>query len=242
MDTHLLLKKMGDQMLETLYTTEFMFGAKHVAGEDKENIQIKNEFRVFRDYLGLINLVQPEGFGHISDQTSMNSPDGSEKTFDEVYSLKMLNRKRLDSIDSDKSENSLGSRGDGDISLIFESINSQEFRPMKAATIGDAFSRSDFLTSKVVGKLPKNVKSTQSLLAHEKQRGNQRQVCVFCRNNGESKEFYSGHTLKDAEGNTSCPILRAYTCPLCKACGDTSHTIKYCPKYTPKSKDKILPI
>ena len=55
------------------------------------------------------------------------------------------------------------------------------------------------------------------------------QVCVFCRNNGESESVYSSHVLKDAEGRTSCPILRAYTCPICKANGDSSHTIKYCP-------------
>ena len=64
-------------------------------------------------------------------------------------------------------------------------------------------------------------------------------VCVFCRNNGESREFYSSHTLKDSEGATTCPILRKYTCPLCKANGDQSHTIKYCPKYTPKAATPI---
>ncbi|XP_057305903.1 uncharacterized protein LOC130644355 [Hydractinia symbiolongicarpus] len=55
------------------------------------------------------------------------------------------------------------------------------------------------------------------------------QVCVFCRNNGESESVYTSHVLKDTEGRTACPILRAYTCPICKANGDSSHTIKYCP-------------
>ena len=54
-------------------------------------------------------------------------------------------------------------------------------------------------------------------------------VCVFCRNNGESENVYTSHVLKDTDGRTSCPILRAYTCPICKANGDNSHTIKYCP-------------
>nr|BAB01492.1 CNNOS2 [Hydra vulgaris] len=54
-------------------------------------------------------------------------------------------------------------------------------------------------------------------------------VCVFCRNNGESENVYASHVLKDTDGRTSCPILRAYTCPICKANGDNSHTIKYCP-------------
>lgn len=225
-------------MLETLYTREFMLGAKHVSDEDKENIQIENEFRVFRDYLGLINLIQPEGFN--ATRSSLRSPNSNDHFLDEEYNIKTSHRKRLDSIDSDKSEASVGSRSEGEIGLIFDSISSQEFRAFKPSIIGDALARAEILSNKVNGKLPK--KATQNLLPSEKQRGSQRQVCVFCRNNGESKEFYSGHTLKDAEGNTSCPILRAYTCPLCKACGDKSHTIKYCPKYTPKPKDKILPI
>lgn len=54
-------------------------------------------------------------------------------------------------------------------------------------------------------------------------------VCVFCRNNGAPEEVYGTHILKTAEGRVLCPILRAYTCPLCSANGDNAHTIKYCP-------------
>lgn len=62
------------------------------------------------------------------------------------------------------------------------------------------------------------------------------QVCVFCRNNGESESFYTSHCLKDSEGKVTCPVLRAYTCPLCGANGDLSHTIKYCPENNQASK------
>lgn len=54
-------------------------------------------------------------------------------------------------------------------------------------------------------------------------------VCVFCRNNGAPEEVYGTHILKTADGRVLCPILRAYTCPLCSASGDSAHTIKYCP-------------
>ena len=54
-------------------------------------------------------------------------------------------------------------------------------------------------------------------------------VCVFCKNNGEQNGVFSSHVLKDDEGRVSCPILRKYTCPLCGTSGDTAHTIKYCP-------------
>ncbi|XP_022094327.1 nanos homolog 1-like [Acanthaster planci] len=53
--------------------------------------------------------------------------------------------------------------------------------------------------------------------------------CVFCRNNGEAECVYASHLLKDSQGKTTCPILRAYACPICGAKGDNSHTIKYCP-------------
>ena len=54
--------------------------------------------------------------------------------------------------------------------------------------------------------------------------------CVFCKNNGEDETYYLGHTLKDDDGRVCCPVLFAYTCPLCGACGPVAHTIKYCPK------------
>lgn len=57
------------------------------------------------------------------------------------------------------------------------------------------------------------------------------QLCVFCRNNGESEKFYTSHNLKDAYGKAICPVLRAYTCPLCGTSGDDAHTVKYCPQY-----------
>lgn len=56
------------------------------------------------------------------------------------------------------------------------------------------------------------------------------QECVFCRNNGEVKDFYKKHILKDRDGKIVCPVLRAYTCPICGASGDVAHTIKYCPQ------------
>ncbi|XP_051942976.1 nanos homolog 1-like [Hippocampus zosterae] len=54
-------------------------------------------------------------------------------------------------------------------------------------------------------------------------------ACAFCRNNGAPWEVYGTHVLKAADGRVLCPILRAYTCPLCGANGDNAHTIKYCP-------------
>ncbi|XP_076626165.1 RNA-binding protein nanos [Colletes latitarsis] len=54
--------------------------------------------------------------------------------------------------------------------------------------------------------------------------------CVFCKNNGEEENYYRQHLLKDTDGRIICPVLRAYTCPICGACGDVAHTVKYCPK------------
>ncbi|XP_063988532.1 nanos homolog 3 [Diachasmimorpha longicaudata] len=53
--------------------------------------------------------------------------------------------------------------------------------------------------------------------------------CVFCKNNGEQESYYKSHLLKDVNGKTTCPVLKAYTCPICGAKGEDSHTVKYCP-------------
>ncbi|CAF1326795.1 unnamed protein product [Adineta steineri] len=62
----------------------------------------------------------------------------------------------------------------------------------------------------------------------KRQCGMKKEVCVFCRNNGENELIYSSHSLKDSMGNVTCPILRAYQCPICGATGAQAHTIKYC--------------
>ncbi|KAK9295734.1 hypothetical protein QLX08_010033 [Tetragonisca angustula] len=65
--------------------------------------------------------------------------------------------------------------------------------------------------------------------------------CVFCRNNGEEEAYYRKHLLKDADGRVCCPVLRAYTCPICGACGDVAHTVKYCPK-SPKNPGTLTTV
>uniref|UniRef100_G1KPX7 Nanos-type domain-containing protein n=1 Tax=Anolis carolinensis TaxID=28377 RepID=G1KPX7_ANOCA len=56
-----------------------------------------------------------------------------------------------------------------------------------------------------------------------------KEICNFCKHNGESKQVYSSHRLKGMDGTVECPILRKYTCPLSGATGEKAHTLKYCP-------------
>uniref|UniRef100_H9GTL0 Nanos-type domain-containing protein n=1 Tax=Anolis carolinensis TaxID=28377 RepID=H9GTL0_ANOCA len=56
-----------------------------------------------------------------------------------------------------------------------------------------------------------------------------KEICNFCKHNGESKQVYSSHRLKGMDGTVECPILRKYTCPVCGAMGEKAHTLKYCP-------------
>ena len=54
-------------------------------------------------------------------------------------------------------------------------------------------------------------------------------MCQFCLSNGESEEQCRSHQLRTNSGLVSCPILRAFVCPHCKASGDFAHTQSYCP-------------
>jgi trimeric autotransporter adhesin len=82
--------------------------------------------------------------------------------------------------------------------------------------------RSERLPSHVVEEIIKQAKIRRRM-------GGKKEVCVFCRNNGEKEQIYTSHTLKDASNHVACPILRLYQCPICHASGDQAHTIKYCP-------------
>ena len=62
----------------------------------------------------------------------------------------------------------------------------------------------------------------------------------FVATTGESESFYTSHYLKDSEGKVTCPVLRAYTCPLCGANGDKAHTIKYCPENKESGKNSSI--
>jgi protein nanos 1 len=78
------------------------------------------------------------------------------------------------------------------------------------------------------GRVPPSVQLARKL--------NAKRLCVFCKNNGEMESVYASHILKDDDGRVLCPILRAYTCPICGDSGDTAHTIKYCPQNTAENQ------
>jgi len=53
--------------------------------------------------------------------------------------------------------------------------------------------------------------------------------CVLCKRNGETREYYTTHVLKDNRGKVICPVLRKYVCPRCRATEDNAHTLRHCP-------------
>jgi len=59
---------------------------------------------------------------------------------------------------------------------------------------------------------------------------NQMDVCKFCQFNGEAEAQYKSHQLKNSSGLVTCPVLRSFVCPICKATGDFAHTQRYCPR------------
>ena len=177
------------------------------------------EFHQFRDYFGLVNLVM--GFRADSD----------------TFPFEFCNR-RLDS---------LGSAAD--LSPCVNSPDSIETNDPFPFTPLDVFKpnlmdREDIINGLHLEQRPlpsSTLLERGSLSLRVPIRPIKQQVCVFCRNNGESESFYTSHCLKDAEGKVTCPVLRAYTCPLCGANGDAAHTIKYCPENAQTAKTVGVP-
>jgi len=64
--------------------------------------------------------------------------------------------------------------------------------------------------------------------------------CKFCRNNGESRDQYTSHVLRNPNtGQLICPVLRSHVCEICGATGDKAHTRNYCPKLKQEKKNKL---
>jgi len=64
--------------------------------------------------------------------------------------------------------------------------------------------------------------------------------CKFCKNNGESKDQFSSHVLRNPNtGQLICPVLRSHICEMCGATGDKAHTRNYCPKVKEDKKNRL---
>lgn len=183
-------------------------------------VDLMEEYNIFHDYLGLFNLV--------------SNMRRDQQTITTHSSARHERRDSLGSAASSEFSYCTGSADSTDSSaeyFTYPSTPAEFFRPH----LGDS---DDLLQL----HLSNDQRPSSTLL----ERGNlsvrlptrpiKQQVCVFCRNNGESESFYTSHCLKDSEGKVTCPVLRAYTCPLCGANGDASHTIKYCPENSQASK------
>ena len=183
------------------------------------------EFNVFHDYFGLVKVVQS-----FARESCSSSPELRER------------RDSLGSAGSDFSSSS----GDGAevVDVYYPYGGGEVFKQAFMEPVDDLphFSRlgtaACFAGDSSSGPLPHSLLFGSTTLAKLPTAATRKpQVCVFCRNNGETESFYTSHYLKDADGKVTCPVLRAYTCPLCGANGDAAHTIKYCPENSQSVKN-----
>lgn len=70
--------------------------------------------------------------------------------------------------------------------------------------------------------------------------GGRAKLCTFCKSNGECEEIYTSHSLKDSSDKITCPILQKYSCPVCGASGEQTHTKKYCPMLQKRNRLDML--
>ena len=169
---------------------------------EEKMMEEPQEFRVFRDYFGLVNLVKSFWLRSDAQQGDL---------------LEDEPRSRNNSIGSDFSSNSLDSGEYVDFGLSYYAD------PFTLQVLdGEDGRRKRDPPSVLLARRQAKAMAGKNAIKQE--------VCVFCRNNGEEESFYASHSLKDLEGRVTCPVLRAYTCPICGANGDEAHTIKYCPK------------
>lgn len=188
------------------------------------------EYNLFRDYLGLFSLVKSFA-AKVTDASSSSSSSNASCSQGE-----MEVRERRDSLGSAGSELSSNSTESSDLLDLYSVY------PYVAPEAAAAFYKTSFeVDSDSFSVQPCESRPLPpSLLVPTQLPTRKPQVCVFCRNNGESESFYTSHYLKDADGKVTCPVLRAYTCPLCGANGDSAHTIKYCPENAQSVKNASL--
>lgn len=191
------------------------------------------EYNMFHDYLGLVKLVK-----------SFARENSSSPTDHEL-------RERRDSLGSAGSDFSASSSGDGAEVMdlyypysgvdVFRQAFTEPVDDMSPLTgLGNGSSGSMSFGVDATGPLPHSLllgSTTKHVHMPTAAASKKPQVCVFCRNNGETESFYTSHYLKDSDGKVTCPVLRAYTCPLCGANGDAAHTIKYCPENSQSVKN-----
>ena len=192
------------------------------------------EYNMFHDYLGLLQLVK-----------SFARENSSSPTDHEL-------RERRDSLGSAGSDFSTSSSGDaaevvdlyypyGGVSVFKQAFTEpvEDLSPLMGLGNGSSSSSTTFVGGDATGPLPHSLLLGNTTKLPTVTTTKKPQVCVFCRNNGETESFYTSHYLKDADGKVTCPVLRAYTCPLCGANGDAAHTIKYCPENSQSVKNGI---
>lgn len=117
-----------------------------------------------------------------------------------------------------------------------ETIQPTLFEPELVVHPGDT---EDPTYMAILAKQFENFKLKPQILTNKRKKtANKR--CAFCQKNGEDEQIYKSHCLKDENGNTRCPVLRLYICPLCNNKNpDLAHTTSYCPSRREENRRQL---
>ncbi|XP_063436709.1 uncharacterized protein LOC134718150 [Mytilus trossulus] len=208
------------------------------------------DYSPFKDYLNFSSLLFKEREEHVEKTTELLSETevdywaNSISSIEDILSSEPFTSDSFSDEDLDVFENMPDAtdnnmmavqiyNNDQDQLCRSDSLSSGETASSGENSFSDEGYSSDYLLSAFLRQLNGSSDNmVQAPLQYQimpAKPASEEKYCILCKRNGETREYYTTHVLKDNRGKVICPVLRKYVCPKCKATGDNAHTLRHCP-------------